>query len=93
VLEQRVVLHVPRAELDDVGHLDDLIEAFGIHRFRDDQQAGLVAGPGEQLEARASQPLERVGRAPGLERPRTEHRRPGLPDGAGGLENLALAFD
>ena len=61
VLEERVVLHVAGADLDDVGHLDDLIQPLGVHRLGDDEQAGLLARPGQQLEPGPSEALKGVG--------------------------------
>jgi hypothetical protein len=60
VLEEGLILHVPRADLDDVRDFDDLVEALGVHRLGDDQQPGFLACPREQLEAGPAEALERV---------------------------------
>ena len=45
--QQRVVLHVARADLDHVGHLEHLVEVPLVHQLGDDRQAGLGLGLGE----------------------------------------------
>src|SRR6185503_4192052 len=59
VLEEGIILHVARAELDDVGHLDDLIQSLGVHGLGDDEQAGLLARARQQLEAGPPETLKR----------------------------------
>ena len=93
MLEQGVVLHVAGADLDDVRHLEHLVEAFGIHGLGDDQEPGFLARTGQQLEAGSAQSLEGVRRAPGLEGAGAEHRRAGVADRAGGVQDLALTLD
>ena len=51
-LEQRVVLHVARADLHDVGVLGDRVGVLGVEQLGDDRQPGLVARLGEDLERR-----------------------------------------
>ena len=48
-LEQREVLHVPRADLDDVGRLLHGRGVFGVHQFGDDADAGLLAAPSRRI--------------------------------------------
>ena len=61
--EQRVVLHVARADLDHVGDLEHRLEVAHVHQLGDDRQAGLGLRLGEQ-----PQPL--LARAPGRRRGR-----------------------
>ena len=49
-LEQRVVLHVARADLDHVGVLGDRVGVLGVEELGDDRQAGLRARLGEDLQ-------------------------------------------
>ena len=78
VLQQRIVLHVARADLDAVGVLGDESRALFVHRLGDDRQSRFLARACEQLEPLDSEPLERVRRAARLERAaaqRTSRRR------------------
>ena len=50
-VEQREVLRVARADLEDVGVLRDKLDVARVHHLRDDRQAGLVARGGEDVEA------------------------------------------
>ena len=43
VFQQREVLHVARADLQDVGVLGDQIDVAVAHHFGDDAEAGLLA--------------------------------------------------
>ena len=67
-LEQRVVLHVARADLQHVGVLGDHRDVLGGHHLGDDRQAGLGARGGEHLQALLLVPLEAVGAGARLER-------------------------
>ena len=60
--QQRVVLHVARAELDHVGDLDDRLDVAGVHQLGDDRQAGLRLRLGEQAQPLLPEALEAVGR-------------------------------
>ena len=51
-LEQRVVLHVARADLDHVGVLGDQLGVRGVEQLGDDRQAGLRPRLGEDLQPR-----------------------------------------
>ena len=82
-LEQRVVLHVARADLHDVGVLGDRLGVLGVEQLGDDRQAGLRARLGEDLERLAAQALERERRRARLEGAAAQHR------GAGGLRPRA----
>ena len=56
--QQRVVLHVARADLDHVGDLEHRLDVARVHQLGDDRQAGLAPWP---RRAAAGPP----GRAPG----------------------------
>jgi hypothetical protein len=91
--EQVEVLHVPGADLDDVGDLGDELDVTRVEQLRDDRKAGLLAGLGQDLEPLLSESLECVRRAARLECPSAEHRRTGFRDRAGGLERLLAGLD
>ena len=74
-LEQRVVLHVARADLHDVGVLGDRVGVRGVEQLGDDRQPGLRARLGEDLQRRGAQALERERRRARLERAAAQHRR------------------
>src|SRR5678816_4342276 len=59
-LEQRVVLHVARTDLDAVGILRHEIRARLIHRFGHDRQPGFAAGELEELEPLLAEALKRI---------------------------------
>src|SRR5689334_14947455 len=92
-LEQRRVLHVAGADLDDVRDFGHVTNAFGIHRLGADEEAGLLARLGEQLEPRPPQPLERVGRGARLPGTAAQDHGPRLLHHTGGLDDLSLALD
>src|SRR3712207_7585242 len=60
LFRSREVLHVARADLEDVGVLSDEIHVAGLHDLGDHLQSGLFAGLGEELEAFRPEPLEAV---------------------------------
>src|ERR1017187_5066163 len=92
-LEQRVVLHVARADLDAVGDLGDKMRSLVVHRFRDDGEARFALGERKQLESLASESLEGVGRAARLERTAAEGDRTGSLHRARGFQDLLLGLD
>ena len=61
LLQEREVLHVARADLEDVGVLGDHRERLDVHHLGHDLEARLLARQGEQLEALLGEPLELVG--------------------------------
>ena len=93
VAQQRVVLHVPGADLEDVGVLGDDVDLVGFHDLGDDRQAGPLARLGEEPEAGDAEPLERVRRGPRLERAAAQDRGAGRLDRVGRLEQLLPALD
>ena len=78
LLEQVEVLHVPGADLDDVGVPLDQLDLARVHDLGDDRHAEPLAGGLEHLQAVLAQPLEAVGAGPRLERPAAEDVGPGL---------------
>ena len=92
-LEQRVVLHVARADLNDVRDLEPPASipsaSIASVTIRSPVSSRACAS---SSQPRLSQPLERVGRAARLEGAGPEHRGAGFAHGPGGLENLALAL-
>ena len=64
--QQRVVLHVARADLDHVGDLEHRLEVARVHQLGDDRQAGLLLRLGEQAQALVAEALEAYGEVRGL---------------------------
>ena len=60
--EEREILHVAGADLNDVGVFLDEVEGFVVDGFGDDTEAIFFANHGEDFEAGEAQPLEGVGR-------------------------------
>ena len=77
-LEQVEVLHVPGADLEDVGVALDQLDLAGVHDLGDDRHAEPLAGGLEHLQAVLAEPLEAVRAGPRLEGPAAEHVGPGL---------------
>ncbi|MNK71396.1 hypothetical protein D3C87_908460 [compost metagenome] len=93
LLEQREVLHVAGAELEDVGVVSAQLHVLRVHDLGNDGHLQGLAGLREKLEPLFSESLEGIGASPGLEGAATEDRRPGILDGLGGLEELLAGFD
>ena len=64
--EEGEVLHVARADLDDVGVFFDEVERFVVDGFGNDAEAVLLADHGEDFQAGEAEPLEGVGGSAGL---------------------------
>ena len=79
-LQEREVLHVARADLEDVDVLVEDLDVVRVDDLGDDRQAGGAARLGEELECGDAEPLERV------------RRRPRLP-GAAAQDARALTTD
>ena len=92
-LEEREVLHVARADLDDVRDFPYGPHAFGVHRLRADQEARLFARFGQKPQSGSPQALERIGRGAGLPGAAAEDHGASLLHLAGRLEDLALGLD
>ncbi len=73
--QERVVLHVPGADLEDVRILGDDVDLVGLHDLGDDREPRLLARLGEIAEALDAQALERVRTGPRLERAASDDRR------------------
>jgi hypothetical protein len=91
--QQRVVLHVARADLDDVGHLQDRLQVARVHELGDDRQARARLGLGEQVQAGLAQAVEGVRARARLVGAAAEHRRPAGQDVVGGGEELVARLD
>ena len=68
--QQRVVLHVPGADLEDVGVLGDDVDLARLHDLGDDRQAGPLARLGEVARgASTPRPWKAYGLVRGLNAP------------------------
>ena len=92
-LEQRVVLHVARADLDDVGEVVDDVGVGAVEQLGDDRQPGLRLRLGEDLEAGRAEALERERRRARLVGAAAQHRRAGLLDRARDGHRLLARLD
>jgi hypothetical protein len=93
MLEEREVLHVPRANLNDVSPFGDQVEGFVIDGFGDDAQAKLIADLGHDLQGFDAQALERVRRGTRLVGAAAEELRAGGRDLFGNGECLLARFN
>ena len=91
--QQRVVLHVARADLEDVGVLGDDVDLVRLHHLGDHRQAGLLARLLEVAQRFDAQPLEGIRARARLERPTAQDRRALGRDGLRRLEELVAALD
>ena len=74
--QERVVLHVPGADLEDVGVLSHDVDLVGLHHLGDHRQAGPVALLGEIAQAFDAEALERVRAGTRLEGAAADDRGP-----------------
>jgi len=93
LLQQGEVLHVAGPDLEDIRILGHPRDIPWVEHLGDNGQPCLLLGFFKDFESLESEPLERVGRRPGLEGAAAEHVRPRRLDGTGRLEDLDLAFD
>ena len=91
--QQRVVLHVARADLDDVGDLQHGVEVAHVHQLGDDRQPRLGLRLGEQAQALLAEPLEGVGGSAGLVGAAAEQGRARVAHDARGLQHLLARLD
>ena len=77
VAQQRVVLHVPGADLEDVRVLGHDVDLVRLHHLGDDRQPGPLARLGEVAERLDAQALEGVRAGPRLERAAAQDRGAG----------------
>src|SRR5690606_20861723 len=86
--QERIVLHVAGADLDDVGVFGDDVDHLRLERLRDDGEAGLLARSGEESEPLEPEALKRVRRRSRLEGPATQDRGPGRAQAMRGGQDL-----
>ncbi len=91
--QQREVLHVARADLQDVGVAGDDRHFFPGEDLRHHRQARLLACFRQELQAAHAQALELVGRGAGLVSAAAEHVRARSRHGLRDLEQHLLALD
>ena len=91
--QQRVVLHVARADLDHVGDVGHRLDVADVHDLGDDRQPGLRARVGEDLEAGLAEPLEGVRARARLVRAAAQHRGTRVADDARDRERLLACLD
>ena len=92
-LEEREILHVARADLDDVGILFDEVEGFVVDSFGDDAEAELLADVRKNFQASKAEPLERVRRSARLVGAAAEKADAGSLELLGDGEALFFGFD
>ena len=92
-LQQREVLHVASADLDDVGVLFHQFQGLFVEGFGDNAHAGALADFGHDFEAFEAEPLEGVGRGAGLEGAAAEELRARGGDQVGDGVGLLAALD
>src|SRR5664280_3178174 len=92
-LQQRIILHVARADLDDVSVLLHQFERFVIDGLGNDQQTKAVADFRQDLQALLSQTLKCVGRGARLVGASAEEAGAGAGHALGGSERLITGFD
>src|SRR6266403_1570506 len=92
-LEQREVLHVASADLDDVGVLVDEVERFVIDGFGDDEQSEAVANFGHDLQTFFAQSLKRIRRGAGLVSASAKELSSGTGNPLGGFKCLIASLD
>ena len=91
--EEREILHVARADLDDVGVLLDEVEGFVVNGFGDDSEAELLADVREDFQAGEAESLERVRRSARLVGAAAEKADAGGLELPGDGEALLFGFD
>ena len=91
--EQRVVLHVPGPDLEDVRVLGDDVDLGRLHDLGDDRQPGPLARLGEIAQPLDAEALEGVRARPWLERAAAQDRGAGGLDRVGGLEQHVAVLD
>src|SRR5439155_19458670 len=92
-LEERKILHVAGADLDDVGVFLDEVEGFVVDGFGDDAEAVGSADFRKDLEAVFTEALEAVGGSARLVCAAAEEPRAGFFDALGNGQALRFRFD
>src|SRR5467141_2431861 len=90
--EERKVLHVARADLDDVRVFLDQVERFIVNGFGDDPETILGANLRKNLESVFAKALKAVRRSAGLVSAAAEEARAGFFDALGDSQALLLGF-
>jgi hypothetical protein len=90
--EERKVLHVARADLDDVGVFLDEVERFIVDRFSDDAETVGRADFRKNLEAIFAEPLKAIRRSARLVGAAAEESRTGFFDALSDSQALLLGF-
>ncbi len=88
-----VVLHVARADLEDVHVIHHHLNLRRVHHLADGEEAKFVRGFAHKLEARFSHPLEGIRRSTRLESPAAKDLRTGFGNALGDGKNLFTRFD
>src|SRR5215211_3060279 len=91
--EQRVVLHIARAELHHVGHREHWLQVAHVHQLGHYRQAGLGLRLRQQAQARLAEALERVWRRARLVRAAAQELRARVPHRAGRVEQHLTRLD
>ena len=92
LLEEVEVLHVPRADLDDVDVVEE-IDVLEVHQLRHDRKPRLLLRKGEEAKPLRAHALEGVGGGARLERAAAQHCRAGGLHRLRDADELVLALD
>src|SRR6266404_6023325 len=92
-LEQREVLHVAGADLDDIGVLVDEVERLVIDGFSDDEQSEAVADFGHDLQTFFAQALKGIRGSARFVRSAAKELGSGTGDALGDFERLIASLD
>ena len=90
-LQKVEVLHIARADLNDV-HILEERKLAEVHQLGDDGQPRLLLGDLEVAQADLAEALEGIGRGAGLERAAAQHRRAAGLDRLRDGDHLLLGF-
>src|SRR4029077_3884431 len=88
-----IILHIARADLEDVHVAEHHLDLGRVHDFADTEEIELLRGFAHQLEAFFAHSLESVWRSARLESACAQDFGSGLGDGFGDGENLFARFD
>lgn len=86
------MLHVPAADLDDIGIFLDQRQVLNPQGFGDNEQVEFVRHLPQDLQAFFAQSLKRMGRGAGLERASAHDVQAGLMDGPADSLRLGVTF-
>ena len=92
-VEQHEVLHVARADLQDVGVARDEFDVAGFHDLGDHRQSGLLTGRRQVLQTFLAESAEGVGRGARFEGAAAQHLGAGGGHGAGGRDHVLFVLD